>query len=201
MRRHYSIQLRASLVATLLVAACVCRPGGFSALQVPLHPQETSMWCWAASGQMVMDYLGNNVAQCTQANNRFGVTNCPCFQCGADPQTNPPCVNGGWPEFDKYGFTFQRTSNTAVSWATLKEELSNRRKCGDRPIAFSWHWDGGSGHMMVAVGYATVFGVNFVSIQDPWAPCTGDARIITYAAYVDGTGYSHWDDFYQIKKQ
>ena len=123
--------------AFLLLSSCVCKPDLISSLPVTLHPQETSMWCWAGSGQMVMHYLGNNVAQCTQANNRFGRTDCPCNQCGEDPVSNPPCVNGGWPEFDKYGFTFKRTNNTPLSWDELREELSQKSWCGKRPVAYS----------------------------------------------------------------
>lgn len=55
--------------------------------------------------------------------------------------------------------------------------------------------------MMVAVGYATVAGTNFVTIKDPWAPCEGDVRIVTYTAYVGASGYTHWDDFYEIRRR
>jgi hypothetical protein len=148
---------------------------------------------------MVMDYLGNNVAQCTQANNRFNRTDCPCNQCGTSPINNPPCVNGGWPEFGKYGFTFDRTSSTALSWEDLTEELSQNPRCGRTPIAFTWRWNGGGGHMMVATGFVEIDNVRYVAIHDPWAPCVGDTRIITYSAYVSGTGYTHWDDFHNIR--
>lgn len=196
MTRSQSLWRVLPVAAGLVVlSACVCNPPLISSLPVTLHPQETDMWCWAASGQMVMDFLGNNVSQCTQANNRFGVTNCPCQQC-TSPIPNPPCVNGGWPEFEKYGFTYQRTSNTALTWSQLREELA--QTCNKRPVAFSWHWDGGGGHMMVVNGYVTAGGVNYVSILDPWSPCAGDTRIIPYDEYVMGAGYTHWDDFYQI---
>lgn len=188
------------ITLALALGAC-CSPGPIGSLPVTLHAQETSMWCWAGSGQMVMHYLGNNVAQCTQANNRFGRTDCPCGQCGSSPVANPPCVNGGWPEFDKYGFTFERTSDTALTFEQLRKELSPKSSCGKRPIAYSWHWSGGGGHMMVADGYVTIDGVDYVSILDPWAPCQGDARILTYAAYVSGGGYTHWDDFHHVRKQ
>jgi len=184
----------------LLLTSCACKPNPLTTLSVSLHPQETSMWCWAGSGQMVMQYLGNNVAQCTQANNRFNRTDCPCSQCGSNPDTTPACVTGGWPEFDKYGFTFKRTSNAPLSWEQLKKEISNASRCGKRPVAFSWHWNGGGGHMMVAYGYVEEDGQQLVAIRDPWGPCNGDTRVITYAAYVSGSGYTHWDDFYEIMK-
>ncbi len=192
--------------AFIVAAGCLglgscCSPGLIGDLPVTLHPQETSMWCWAGSGQMVMDYLGNDVAQCTQANNRFNRNDCPCDQCGDGAVTSPPCVNGGWPEFGKYGFDFERTSDTAVSWSHLRADLSQQSNCRHTPIAYSWHWSGGGGHMMVATGYVTLEGTNYVSILDPWAPCVGDAKIIPYTAYVSGSGYTHWDDFHHIRPQ
>lgn len=176
------------LLATLLLMGCACTPEAINTQPVPLRAQETSMWCWAASGEMCMDFLGTDVSQCDEANKRFGRTDC----C-----TNPGgCVIGGWPEFDKYNFTFSRTSNTALTWDQLKEQIY----CKHKPVAYSWHWSGGGGHMMVARGYVTLNGVDHVYINDPWAPNVGDQRIITYAAYVSGSGYTHWDDFYDITK-
>jgi hypothetical protein len=189
------------VVAALVALGGCCSPGLIGNLPVTLHPQETSMWCWAGSGEMVMDYLGNDVAQCTQANNRFGRNDCPCNQCGASPVPSPPCVNGGWPEFDKYGFTFERTSDAALSWDHLRADLSQQSKCRRTPVAFSWHWNGNGGHMMVVTGYVTLEGTNYVSILDPWAPCVGDASIIPYTEYVSGGGYTHWDDFHHIRRQ
>lgn len=187
------------LYSVVITTASCCKPGPRVSLPVTLHPQETRMWCWAASGQMVMDYLGNNVSQCVQANNRFGRNDCPCSQC-TNPINNPPCVSGGWPEFGKYGFEFMRTSNAPLPWAALKKELSTKTRCGRTPVAFSWHWNGGGGHMMVVVGYQTVGGTNYVKILDPWGPCAGDDRIITYDYYVSSPPHhTHWDDFYAIR--
>ena len=197
---------RARAMFPLLVLALsgCCDPGPTETLTVTLRPQETSMWCWAASGQMVMEYHGTSVSQCTQANNRFGRTDCPCGQCGPTPVpqvscAQGSCVCGGWPEFAKYGFDFTRTTNQALSWSQLRDEISRNSGCGNRPFAFTWAWTGNGGHMMVAHGYQTVDGTDFVSILDPWSPCNGDARIITYAHYVSGPNYSHWDDFYQVR--
>jgi len=178
-----------------------CEPGASALLKVRLHPQETDMWCWAASGQMVMSYLGHDVNQCTQANNRFGMSNCPCAQCGPSQIANPPCVLGGWPEFDKYGFKFARTNNTPLTWDQIRRELSENPGCGKTPIAFSWHWAGGGGHMMVIVGYSTIGNRRFVHIFDPWTPCQGESRIVPYEDYVSGSDYTHWDDFYRIRPE
>jgi hypothetical protein len=185
-----------------------CFPNMMTSLPVTLHPQETKNWCWAASAQMVMDYLGHNVSQCTQANNRFGRTECCNIDLCPLP-VEPPlydvagnCVNcacPGWPEFDKYGFTYKMTSNKPLSWFQLREQLCNTTYCKSKPFAFAWHWLGGGGHLMVAKGYKTVMGINYVEILDPWTPCKGDERLVTYDFYnADPTDHTHWNDFYDI---
>lgn len=160
-------------------------------LSVTLHPQETTWWCWAASGQMCMDFLGNNVVQCTQANNRFGYTNC------CNSPTPNQCVNGGWPEFNKYNFTSSHTSNAALTWDQIRTEID----CKHRPICYSWHWAGGSGHMVTIVGYSTgeCLDEQLLHINDPLAVNVGSTYTITYSAYVAGSpGSAHWDDYYEI---
>jgi hypothetical protein len=175
-------------------------------LNVPMHAQETSNWCWAASGQMIMDFLGRNVAQCTEANNRFGRSDCCSIALCPNPVTptyvNKQCIGcpcPGWPEFNKYGFDFSRTSNKALSW----DELNNQIICLRRPVAFSWGWTGGGGHMMVARGLRiAVDGTEYVEINDPWSPCSGDHRFITYTFYDQFSGdHTHWDDYYNIRRR
>jgi hypothetical protein len=147
------------------------------------------MWCWAAAGKMVMDFLGKTVTQCDKANRRFSRTDC----CKRPAPVS--CVQGGWPEFDKYGFTFKRTSDKALGW----DEIQRQIHCARKPIAFSWHWLGGGGHMMVATGYTTIDGRNFVRINDPLPIDVGEQRVMLYDRYVEGPDYTHWDDFYDVQ--
>ena len=79
-----------ALILLGFVSAC-CDPAVIGSQAVTLRPQETSMWCWAASGEMVMDFLGTDVGQCDEANKRFGRSDC----CN-NPVPNA-CVNEGWP--------------------------------------------------------------------------------------------------------
>ena len=165
-------------------------------LSVTLRSQETNMWCWAASGRMTMEYLGHSVSQCVQANNRLGRTDCCAIAACPNPPTNDPCVQGGWPEYSKYGFTATNTSDAALSFAELWEQFT----CKGKPVAFSWHWPGGGGHMMVVRG-AKIMSDNtqMVLVSDPWSPCSGDVRWITYASYVQVAGdHTHWRDYYDI---
>ncbi len=198
------LSFKVFIVLIFLIIAGCCTPGPVGHLAVNLHPQETSMWCWAASGQMVMEYLGTNVDQCVQANNRFGRNDC----CNIDlcPTPTEPsthaCVRGGWAEYGDYGFTFRNTTNAALSWTDLKEELSSSSNCGNTPFTLTWRWPGinGGGHTMVAIGYLSLMEVHFVEIMDPWSPCVGDVRLITYDYYVASPGHhTHWDDYYNIR--
>ena len=176
----------ALLVVMLTLAGCCPKT---VTLAVAPRAQQTSMWCWAASGEMCMAYLGTNVSQCDQANHRFGRNDC------CNNPTPDECVNGGgWPEFDQYGFTFRRTWDTPLSWAQVRKEI-----CRNRPFVFTWHWNGSTtGHMMVARGFKTVDGIHYVFINDP---LNADPHYVTYDAYVSGAEYTHWDDFYQIKRE
>jgi hypothetical protein len=180
----------------------------FNSLPVMLHPQETDNWCWAACGQMIMEYLGIKVSQCEQANNRYRHTDC----CNSDSSSaagnllrgdytnfNSDCAQPGWPEFEKYGFTYKRRSKAPLTWKELKIQLSDGPNGKGKPFAFSWQWNKGGGHMMIAKGFATIDGENYVIIIDPWPPNLGDEVIITYSAFVDMMGsYTHWDDFFDI---
>jgi hypothetical protein len=156
-----------------------------------LRPQLTDQWCWAASGQMIMEHIGRvNIDQCTQANNRFANTGC------CDCNTPGGCVRGGWPEFDKYGFMSRKTTNAALAWDVLVAQID-----GNKPVAFTWKWVGNGGHMMVANGYAIINGKNFVYIKDPLPPNIGDERPIPYEEFVKGVNYTHWDDYYDVTRK
>lgn len=180
----------ACLTVALFSAGC-CTPGIIGSQSVTLSPQETSMWCWAASGQMCMNFIESSAAvtQCDEANKEFGRTDC------CNSPTPAACVQGGWPQPDKYNFTFKTTSDAALSWAQVKDQIY----CKKKPFAFSWHWPGGGGHMMVAIGYVTLEGTNYVTVNDPWAPNVGNQWVNTYDWYVASAGdHTHWNDYYDI---
>jgi hypothetical protein len=142
---------------------------------------------------MTMRYFGHDVAQCTEANNRFGLNTCCQNNSGN-------CNNGGWPEYNKYGFTADETSDTPLTFAQVRGQVF----CSNKPFAFSWHWNGGGGHMMVAKGYAVVNNTQYVDVNDP-EPFTnlqnlngGTETLMTYGRYVSDTDHTHWNDYYNI---
>ncbi|MGH7836911.1 MAG: C39 family peptidase [Candidatus Binataceae bacterium] len=180
------------LIFALITSAC-CNPPLVATVDVPTLPQQASNWCWAASGEMTMKFLGHDVSECTEANNEFSLSGCCSDNSGS-------CNNGGWPQYPTYKFSASQTSDAALSWADVQSQIY----CANKPIAFSWHWNGGGGHMMVIKGYLVVNNTQYVDVNDP-EPYTnlqtisgGTEKIMTYSDYVSGSGYTHWNDFYDI---
>ncbi len=173
-------------------------------LPVTTQWQETSEWCWAASGQMIMNLLGAahippNVPQCYEANQEFGRTDC----CSCP--TPSACAQPGWPQFDTWGFNSTQTSwGTPLTWSEVVGQID-----AGKPFMFSWAWNGGGAHAMVAKGYKSgfllpPFSQQWVIVANPWGPqgrCGpggnasgpfgGDLEIDTYAEFVGGPGYDH----------
>ena len=170
-----------------------CTPPSSMTLTTTLVPQRTEFWCWAASGETIMNQFNTRIRQCEQANKRFGMTTC------CQSPTPRACIRTGWPEFDRYGFVqTQRTSSTALTWEQLTEEIG----CQKRPVAFSWKWVGDGGHMMVAYGYQQdANGARFVKVHDPLPVGSGSTFDLSYEAYVSFDGrYTHWHDFHTIAR-
>jgi hypothetical protein len=169
--------------------------GNEKILPVPLYPQKTNMWCWAASGEMVMKYISpsTKVTQCDEAGVYFKQTSC----CN-NPTSFACNQNGGWDVLSHYGFDFTQTSSKALSWNELKNSIDN-----NKPVMFAWAWHTGGGHMMVATGWAKMGNQNFVHINNPWPPGQGDQELISYDEWVGGSNYdhNHWRDYYNIRKQ
>jgi hypothetical protein len=56
--------------------------------------------------------------------------------------------------------------------------------------------------MMVVKGYVDLAIGRYVVMLDPWSPCVGDERIITYDYYVESPGHhTHWDDYYDVTRR
>lgn len=177
-------------VGAVCLSACATTESA-TKLQVPLIARETDLWCWSASAQMCMNYLGDSTSQCTQANDVLSRNDC----C-SDPKPSA-CATNYWPHFEQYGFSFKRTTSKALSWQEIKGEIAHQR-----PIAFSWKYkSNGGGHMMVITGYAETFLKRELLINDPAPTGQGSRYTITYRKYVSGKDYRHWDDFYELEKK
>ncbi|HZI77594.1 MAG TPA: papain-like cysteine protease family protein, partial [Gemmatimonadales bacterium] len=94
--------------------------------------QERTNWCWAASGQMVMSYLGVRVSQCQQAIRQFSRPGEAPLQC-CDPDQ---CNWTGYPEYSKFGLNEKLETTPPLTWDRLRYQLSVLKN----PVAFTWKW-------------------------------------------------------------
>lgn len=158
-------------------------------LDVDLIAQETNQWCWAASGQMVMRYLGKDISQCEQANYRFDRNDC-CITFARPVE----CIRPGNPNLHHWGFHYEKTKyGTALSFEQLQQQINS-----EKPILFSWKWTGGGGHLMVSKGYSKLS--QMVLVNDPWPPNKGNIKWISYGDYVSGGKHLHGVDTYNISQ-
>lgn len=186
-----------SMAVAGLLTGC-CSPEVVGSVPNTLRDQETNNWCWAATTQMLADHFGITVKQCDLANHRFGKTNCcnPQNDGSSCPKTND-CNSPGWLELDFAGLTFSETT-TALSWTNLKKQIY----CKKKPMGYAYGTPNVVGHVLVVKGYITVGGTDYVILNDPWSPCVGEERLITYAEYVDPAGSkTHWRTWYDLAKK
>lgn len=190
MRRDWT---RVAVVyASLLCLGACCNPNPtLGSVSVTSRPQETNNWCWAATTHMVTDFLGHARTQCDLANERFGRTDC-CTPNGCPKIA--ACNMPGWTMFNEAGFN-STASAAALSWDALRKELF----CGKRPMAYAYGpKTGGVGHVVVVSGYVEAAGIRYLSLNDPWAPCAGATRLLTYDEYSNSPTVDHWETTHGI---
>ena len=190
--------LMSGIVGSILFLSGCCNPEIIGSVPNTLRPQETNNWCWAATTQMLSQHVGISVNQCNLANHRFGKTNCCDFQNANQscPKTND-CNTPGWLELDYAGVEFEETAS-ARSWAKMRSQLY----CAKKPMGYAYGTPGVVGHVLVIKGYASLNGTNYVVLNDPWNPCSGQQRIITYDEYADPAGSAtHWNTWFNIAKK
>ena len=185
-------------------------------------------WCWAASGQMIMELLGEaprKACQCRQAEQVLGVTGCCVTPSSCLPADDLParCDRPRWPAFvekpDRYNFSYATTCDALpgrqnddacdaqpMSWTALTAEI-----CAGRPVIASLRSRGSaSGHTVVVKGFSSrpdrrVLVVDPAKLCPAGRDCEGELDEgfwLSYDEYVAGwDGMVHWVDFYGIKRK
>ena len=185
-------------------------------------------WCWAASGQMIMEMLGEpagRTCQCRQAEQVLGVEGCCVTDSSCLPAEELParCDRPRWPAFvekpELYGFGYATTcdglperqndsacASKALGWSALTAEV-----CAGRPVIASLRPRGSArGHTVVVKGFSTRPGRR-VLVVDPAKLCPAgrdcegeldESFWMSYDEYAAGwDGMVHWVDFYGIKRK
>lgn len=186
------------LVGVVLLLASCCKPEIVGNVPNTLRPQETNNWCWAATTQMLAQHFGISVTQCSLSNKDLNRNDC-CTgaSSGSSCPKNNACNKPGWPMLDFVGLKFKETTS-ALSWEDLRKQIF----CTKKPMGYAYGTPGVVGHVLVIKGYATLAGTNYVVLNDPWSPCVGQERLITYAEYMNPAGAStHWRTFYDLEKK
>ena len=150
--------------------------------QVPGANQKTGSWCWAASAQLVVEYLtGVAAPQCELVSDVFveklkdhhhgqlgqPVNCCDWLNNGAGGwRVAEICDQGGWPELAlrerNIHFDKKDQAQGPLEWRIFTDEI-----CADRPFIFVVGWKNGGRHSAVGGGYQTTqhFG-SFVEVYD-----------------------------------
>lgn len=194
-------------------------------VDITMRAQEESLWCWAASAQMVLEWADKqglplsplgSIRQCDQVT--YYVAKYPQLHvfvrnCCPSPSLAPlpDCNVTGLPDdsFKHATLKFTPMENNPLSPEQIKEEVSNHR-----PIAFSWKYAPKycppCGHMMVIVGYTqgpdslTLAVYDPDPVSDPTHNKPGGTKTsVTYEDFVGKKpelgktpNYTHYRDYY-----
>jgi len=184
-------------------------------------------WCWAASGQMVMEWLREQpekTCQCRQAGQVLGVKGCCASSSSCLPAEDVPreCDEPRWPAFAEAPATYRYDYKTTcdglpnrqddlacegkpLGWHDLANEL-----CAGRPVLASFRSRGSPrGHMVVVKGFSThpsrrVLLTDPRQLCPPGRDCEGEIDEgfwLSYEEFAAGWGgRAHWVDFYGIRR-
>jgi hypothetical protein len=140
-------------------------------------PQMENMWCWAASGESVYNYLNGEYAgpQCRFVGEVLGRSDC-CNTCPS------PCNTSGRPEtvFDHFGIKYTRVPNTPKSWEGLASNFSS-----GSPVVVFYQPTTGVGHVEVGEGMWAYDGVQYVERWNPDPVGVGTWETVTYANFAN----------------
>ncbi len=168
-------------------------------LDVPLCKQEQTLWCWAASAQCVLGYVGLPSEQCaiveyvrSVSPELFGHSACcsylPPDSCNKTNSLYKDTVNSVLAILDHFNHLQCRGNSVPLPLSYVATELVN-----GRPFLLRWKdWNNDS-HIAVVYGMsaAVVDGVRDTSlyIMDPF---DGSAHVSSYK-YVVNSVYRVWD--------
>ena len=179
--------------------------------QVDPARQLTGSWCWAASAQLVVEYLTrDSIAQCDLVTQAFEdqlralagnapiLTNC-CDYLNGNSDVGEICDRGGWPEWilQKRHIVFQKRDwsiGKIMEWNDVTQQI-----CQDLPFIFTVQWNTGGRHSAVGGGYHTTrdYG-NFVEVYDH---SPNEFYVMPFLEFQGGGRFTHEFDYVDLKIQ
>ncbi|MDE0158860.1 MAG: C39 family peptidase [Candidatus Dadabacteria bacterium] len=156
--RTRTVLLIAAVSLSLLAGCEWPQPTPPRVLDVPLVRQETEVWCWAATSEMIFRYYGSGLSQC-EILSRWVGQDCCLFR------GNPICFQAA-PSLATIRQTlvaFGGLSSVEVSRPLSLDEIKEEIEA-DRPIIAAYA-NTFSGHVVVIYGYDAQ---GNVYIRDPY---------------------------------
>ncbi|MFI8849302.1 papain-like cysteine protease family protein [Streptomyces sp. NPDC053499] len=195
-RRSALVAAAAAALLSLPVAVATAAPGSSAPtpdsthllaakrLDISMQAQQMSNWCWAAAGNTISTYMGENYSQNTFCNAAFGRSqgsSCPNSQATLGHVQdalgwmgiNPGSYVSGW-----------------LRYSTVQNEIN-----ANRPVETRIQWSSGGGHMHVLYGYDT--SRSWVYWGDPW-PSNSRYNWASHGWYVDNYEFSWTHSLYRI---
>jgi len=184
---------------------------------LPLQPipQRGKLWCWAASSEMVLDYLAPGpvyraaAGQCSLVRS-LPQASCDCSAPDGFNMNDPGCdQRTPFVPDDFVPKLIENVQRTAPPAGTFKAISTNLLTCEiktrRRPIVTWWRYPQkckDAGHLVVASGIepGTNLG-SLVLIQDPWPVEIGNTYWLTWRGFACGLQLSgHCVDYYDVQK-
>ncbi|KUN00124.1 hypothetical protein AQI95_35800 [Streptomyces yokosukanensis] len=153
-------------------------------LNITMQAQQSSNWCWAASGNTIASWFGRNYTQnqfCDAAFNRPQGSSCGNWQAALDDVQNA---------LDWMGINPGTYVSGYLRYGTVQKEIN-----ADRPVETRIEWNSGGGHMHVLYGYDT--SDNQVYWGDPW-PSNYRYNWGDYDYYVNNNSFTWTHSLYGI---
>lgn len=153
--KHWKRRFSA-LLLTLVLAFSTAVTASAATLDVTRVKQAKTKWCWAATSQMIGNYMNSGSSR-TQWDVVAHIK-------GSDY----PNVGGSTSDIKngiKYASndTVTYTSGSTLSWSSHTSNIDS-----GNPIGVWMNWDDGRAHALVCAGTKTTSGNNYLYIIDPW---------------------------------
>jgi hypothetical protein len=137
-------------------------------LPVPLRFQEQTNWCWAGTSQSILQYFGNNVAQCNIVN--WALSRSDCCNSPSSAACNVPLSMYGSSGNDSTQAILQHFGAiTSIGQAsTLSPAAIVAEMKAGRPFAIRWLWNGSTNaHLLTAKGFIGNDNNGLMYLNDP----------------------------------